>query len=164
MMARTTSGSVQSTRVDTEQVETGRIEAGRIETGRHGAGDGRDDSRDIGDLGVLAVVVLASRFLLELGVLVALGYWGFRAGDGSLVRYGLALGLPLLAAVVWGLFVSPKARVPLRGLSRLSVELAVFGGGSLALYAAGFPALAVAFAVVAVVNRALVARFSLEAY
>lgn len=37
---------------------------------------------------------LALRFLLELGVLVAVGYWGFRTGQSTPARIGLASASP----------------------------------------------------------------------
>ena len=56
---------------------------------------------------------LAVRFLLELAILAAMGFWGFKSGGGLMPRTLLGLGTPLLAAVVWGTFLSPKASVPL---------------------------------------------------
>jgi len=70
------------------------------------------------------------------------------------VKIGLGLGAPLLAAVLWGTFVAPRAPVPTPELLRLALELAVFGSAA-ALYAAGRPTLAWALALVFVVNRAL---------
>ena len=50
---------------------------------------------------------LGLRFLLELGALAAVGYWGWKSGDGLL---GWVLAITAIAAViaVWALFVSPK--------------------------------------------------------
>ena len=44
-------------------------------------------------------VTLAVRFVCELAMLAALGYWGFTVGDG-LGAWVLGVGAPLLAAVV----------------------------------------------------------------
>ncbi len=99
---------------------------------------------------------LLVRFLLELFALGALGYWGFVSGENVFVKILLGLGAPVLAVVVWGLFVSPKAAVPLAMPLRLLPEALVFGSAAAALLATGHPALAVGFAVVAVVNRLLV--------
>jgi hypothetical protein len=98
---------------------------------------------------------LALRFLLELCVLAALGVWGFRFEGGLFVKWLLGLGAPLLAAVVWGTFASPKASIPLHGVLHGLVELVVFGSGVVALYAAGYPTLAFVFGIVIVVNRVL---------
>jgi len=54
---------------------------------------------------------LALAFLLELCMLAALGYWGFITGESSVSRISLGLGAPLLAAIIWGTFLSPKAAV-----------------------------------------------------
>jgi hypothetical protein len=66
---------------------------------------------------------LALRFLLELCALVALGYWGFKTGGGLITKLALGIGAPLLAAVVWGTFLAPRAAVPTPGLLRLVLEL-----------------------------------------
>lgn len=98
---------------------------------------------------------LGLRFLLELCALAALGYWGFHMGKGWLARVGLGLGAPLAAALVWGAFVAPLARFSVPEPVRLGLELVVFGSGVAALYTAGRPTLAWAFALTVVVNRSL---------
>lgn len=50
-------------------------------------------------MSAVIAVNLGVRFLLELCELAALGYWGFQAGGGALVRIGLGIGAPVLAAV-----------------------------------------------------------------
>jgi uncharacterized protein DUF2568 len=102
----------------------------------------------------LVGLVLALRFFLEIGALVALGYWGFETGDGWLGAV-LGIGAPFLAAVAWGAFVSPKAGVKLAEPLRLAVELLFFGAAAAALAGAGRPELAVAFAVVVLAHIAL---------
>src|SRR5437764_5435671 len=52
---------------------------------------------------VIKTANVALRFLLELCILVALGYWGVQTGQGLLAKIGLGIGVPLVAAVVWGL-------------------------------------------------------------
>jgi hypothetical protein len=65
------------------------------------------------------------------------------------------LARPFFAAVVWALFVSPKARFgsPAR---RALFEALVFGGAVLALVHAGRTVPALAFAAVAVVDSVFV--------
>src|SRR5260370_5082612 len=43
---------------------------------------------------------LALSFFLELCVLVALGYWGFQTGQGTIAKIGLGIGAPVVAVVV----------------------------------------------------------------
>lgn len=88
---------------------------------------------------VLKAANLGIRFLMELLALGALGYWGFQTGKGPLLRALLGLGAPLLAAVAWGMFVSPKAQVPLTGLAHLGVELAVMGSARSPCMPSGAP-------------------------
>jgi len=57
---------------------------------------------------------LALRFLLELCALGALGYWGFKTGGGAIGKITLGVGAPLVAAVVWGTFLSPRVPVSYR--------------------------------------------------
>ena len=99
---------------------------------------------------------LLVRFLLELCALGALGYWGFASPENVIFRVILGLGAPLLAAIVWGLFVSPKAAISLDLPLRLLPEILVFGSAALALFATGHPVLGILLLVFAAVNRALV--------
>lgn len=98
---------------------------------------------------------LALRFLLELCVLAALAYWGSKTGSGLLTKILFAIGAPLLAAVVWGMFGSPGASMPLHGVWHLLLEGVVFGSGAVALHAAGRPGFALAFVLTVVINRVL---------
>jgi hypothetical protein len=86
---------------------------------------------------------LLLRFVLELAALASLGYWGWTQFDGAL-RFLLAIGLPLLAATIWGTFRVPgdasasgRAPVPVRGTLRLLIELGLFGSATWALFDAG---------------------------
>lgn len=106
-------------------------------------------------------VVVSVRFLLELGMLAALAYWGYETGTGAL-RYVLAIGAPLAAAVVWGAVVAPKAVFSVPSGVRLAVSLLVFATAVAALYAGDRPALAAAFAVLVVVDTALVYALGLD--
>jgi hypothetical protein len=94
------------------------------------------------------------RFFLELAALAALAYWGFSEFDG-VGQWLIGLGAPLLVAVVWGTFMSPKASHPTVDPVRVLIEFAVFGAGVAALFAADAPVLAVVFAVLAALHLAL---------
>jgi hypothetical protein len=107
---------------------------------------------------VTQAATLTIRFLVELGLLAALAYWGFTVGDG-LGAVALGLGAPLAAALVWGMFVAPKARRPVSVPVRLAIETVLFVGGAVALAAAGQRALGLAFAVVALATSAANAAF-----
>jgi hypothetical protein len=49
---------------------------------------------------------LVIRFLLELSALMAMGFWGWNQGKGAF-RFVLAFGIPIIAALVWGVFAVP---------------------------------------------------------
>lgn len=93
--------------------------------------------------------VLILRFLCELGMLAALMSWGFHVGEGSWA-FVLGVGAPLLAAVVWGLFVAPRAKRPVPLVVRLSIEIDLFTLAAVALGFAGQVELAVALGLLGV--------------
>lgn len=98
---------------------------------------------------------LLVRFLLELGILAAVGYWGFTTAPSWWGKVAFGLGAPLLLAVAWGLFGSPKAPYPLAGMWLLLFELLFFGTAPAALFAVGKPTLAWSFVIGYLVNKAL---------
>lgn len=95
--------------------------------------------------------ILGVFFLLELSALACLGYWGFQTGQGWIFKIALGIGAPLLAAVLWGTFVAPKASIPVSVPVRIMLQLLVFGTAAAALYASGHPKLAAAFIVIVLV-------------
>ena len=81
---------------------------------------------------------LALRFILEMVVLVALFVWGISVSDELILQVLFGVGFPLVAVIVWGLFVAPKASRRLPDPARLGVEIGVFGMGVLAFILAGY--------------------------
>lgn len=103
-------------------------------------------------------VNLALRFLLEIAALFSLGYWGWTQHLGVL-RYVLAIGLPLIAAVIWGTIRVPgdashsgTARVPVPGILRLVIELALFVLGAWCLSASGLTTWSMIFAALVIIH------------
>jgi hypothetical protein len=94
-------------------------------------------------------------FLLELLALAAIAWWGAEVGSGLVLHLLLGIGLPLVAAVVWGVFASPRARVrlPLAGI--LGVKAVVFGAATLGVDALGHRTPAVVFGVVVTANTVI---------
>ena len=99
---------------------------------------------------------LALRFMLELAMLWSLCAWGFATGPNPIGKIGLGLGVPVLAAVLWGTFLSPRAAVRLPGPVRFLSELALFGAAVAALVDAGEPGFAILFGALVVVNEVLI--------
>jgi hypothetical protein len=96
---------------------------------------------------------LALRFLLELCLLAAFAYWGFQSGGQTMAKIALGIGVPLLAAVIWGFFMAPKSSRRLRDPWRLLAELALFGLAAAALASIGRDVLALALLGLYAVNR-----------
>ena len=96
---------------------------------------------------------LALRFLLELSLLTVLGVWGAALAPGSALAAIPALVTPLVAAAIWGLFVSPRARVAAPAAARLAIELALFTAGAASLYSMGRVWWALAFGAAVLVHE-----------
>lgn len=95
------------------------------------------------------------RFLLELFAFFTLGYWGYLAWPFPWPGLLFMIGAPLFAIVVWGLFRSPKARIPLDPVGRAVVEVAIMGSAAIAWATLGHPIVAIVFAVLALVSGGL---------
>ncbi len=104
---------------------------------------------------ILKAINMGLSFFLELGMLAALGFWGFKTGQGRVLGILLGLGAPLLAAVVWGVFAAPKSSTRLHGAALAGLEIVLLGAGAAALAAAGQTRLAWVYALLLVVNRVL---------
>jgi len=106
-------------------------------------------------LAILKGINLAVRFLLELCLLAALAFWGWHIGQSLIARLGLSIGAPLLAAVVWGTVLSPRATVPAPAAVRLLLEVILFGPAAAGLAATGRLSLGVALIFTYAINRLL---------
>jgi hypothetical protein len=95
---------------------------------------------------------LLLRFLLEVCALGALGYWGFKTGGATITKVVLGVGAPLVAAVVWGTFLSPRAPIQLHWGVVLVLQGLVFASAATALAATGHRSLALVFGVIVVIN------------
>jgi len=102
----------------------------------------------------LKPTLLTVRFALELCLIAGVVYWALELGAGTAVRVGLAVLAPLAVMVVWGLFVAPKARYPLRRLAWAALQIVLFALVAVALAQAGQTMLGLLFFVAAVVDLA----------
>ena len=59
---------------------------------------------------ILKAANLVLMFLLELGMLAALGYSGFKSSQHPYGKYLTGIGLPLVAAILWGIFAAPRSK------------------------------------------------------
>jgi hypothetical protein len=95
------------------------------------------------------------RGLMELGIVVALGYWGFKTGDGTTAKIVLSVGVPVFGFGFWGL-VDLRSAGSLAEPLRLIQELVISGLAALAWVAAGAEAWGWALGAVSIVHHILV--------
>ena len=107
-------------------------------------------------------LTLLVRFLLELCMLGALAYWGFETGDGAAAQVLLGVGVPVAAAVVWGMFIAPKARHPVPIAVWIGLQVVLFGAAALGLAAVASTGLAVLFVIAVVLHGAAMAALGLR--
>ncbi|MGE5224849.1 MAG: YrdB family protein [Omnitrophica WOR_2 bacterium] len=106
-------------------------------------------------LSILKSLNLFLAFLLELAMLAAFAYWGFHTGQTTILKIGLGIGIPLLAAVIWGLVMAPNSSRRLQGTAYLALKLVLFGLAVVALILTGNDTLGIVFGVVVVTNTIL---------
>jgi tetrahydromethanopterin S-methyltransferase subunit F len=105
------------------------------------------------DVSAIQSANLALRFILELCARLL----GLATGSGQAQRSGLAIGLPLALAVVWGVFVAPQAAVALPAAFTFVFGLVLLELTAAAVVLAGHAALGVTFGAVVIVNAVLMA-------
>ncbi len=98
---------------------------------------------------------LGIRFLLELCILVIFGYWGFKVGNNSFMKFLFGLGSPILFAVVWGTFLAPKSSMRLGEPWLFLLELGLFALAAWALYSTGKINLTTTFGIIYILNKIL---------
>lgn len=93
---------------------------------------------------------LILRFVLEIAMLIALSFWGWHL-TGGWIRYITALGLPLIASVIWSVFRiqnDPKpAPVQTPGMVRLLIEWLLFSLAVWSIYHMGYVWLSIAMGI-----------------
>ncbi|WP_375163397.1 YrdB family protein [Herbiconiux oxytropis] len=114
-----------------------------------------DQSRPI-RLGVNDVLHL----VLEIFLFVSLGIWGFLTWP---FPWNIVVGIvaPLLAILIWALFLSPRAVIAIDSFGRALVEIALVMAAALAWFTLGQPIVAVVFAVLAIGSGVIAGRKAL---
>jgi hypothetical protein len=98
---------------------------------------------------------LGLAFAVELAGLGIFAWWGWRTGGSTPVKLLLAIGLPVLAAVVWGFFAAPTADY--RGpVVTTIVKLVFFGLAGLALWSLDHWFLGTVFVLVVAANLLII--------
>ncbi len=105
---------------------------------------------------MLVLVNVAARFVLELGGLACVAWWGATASDSVIVRVLLAVGGVAVFAVIWGRFLAPTASSGLDRRQKNIVGTLVLLVAAGTLAAAGQATLALVYAVLVVVNAGFI--------
>ena len=101
------------------------------------------------------------RFLVELFAIFSFAWWGFTAWSFPW-NIAVGVGTPVIAILVWALFISPKAVVRVHPFIRAAVELLIFAAVTAAWWSLGQTWIGLAFALVAVVSGVMVGRARLS--
>ena len=98
---------------------------------------------------------LLVRFLMEISALISIGMWGWQQGNG-ISRFLIAIGIPLVAAAIWGTFRVPndpgKAPIAVPGFIRLIYEFLFFGFAIWALFNINYITLGWIFLIILVIH------------
>lgn len=92
-------------------------------------------------------------------MLFAYGYWGFQVGENTFLKIALGIGIPVLAAMTWGIFMAPHSSTRLKGVAHLAVKLSLFGLAAVALISAGETKPGLVFGVISYLNTILLAAW-----
>lgn len=103
-------------------------------------------------MNVLNMVVT---FVLELAMLGAYGFGGYEASSNTIVRWVLAIVIPAIVAVLWGIFLSPRARVALPYALKVAARFALMIGGALILWSAHVTVIAAIYSVALALSMVL---------
>jgi hypothetical protein len=98
---------------------------------------------------------LSLRAIMEMGIVLGLGYWGFHMGESISWKLIFAVAAPLIGFGFWGA-VDFHQIGRLAEVVRLLQELVISGLAALALYVAGQRAMGWVLATLSIVYHAMV--------
>jgi Protein of unknown function (DUF2568) len=104
----------------------------------------------------MRTTALLVRLVLEFVLFAGAAYAGWTLSDGGW-RILFVILAPATLIAIWGLFLSPKARVTIPPSVRITLEALLFCGVSYLLWQAGAPAIGTALAAVWVLHRVVLA-------
>lgn len=94
------------------------------------------------------------RAVMELGIIVALGFWGYKTGSGATMKILLGISAPLIGFGVWSLIDFRNAGLLAEPL-RLIEELVISGLAAMAWFIAGAQSLGWALGIISIVHHFL---------
>ncbi len=100
-------------------------------------------------------ISLVLRWIMEMGIVLGLAYWGFQTGGSPAVKILLLIAAPVVLFSFWG-FVDFRWMGKAAEVVRLVQELAITGLVAAALIAAARPVFGWLLAAVSIVHHILV--------
>ena len=100
-------------------------------------------------------VNLVLRNIMEVGIILAFGYWGYYIGGQKYSKILLCVGAPVVGFGFWGLVDFHQFGRVAEAL-RLSQELVISGLAAIALYATGAHLLGWALGILSIIHHILV--------
>ena len=94
-------------------------------------------------------------FLMELAMLVAIGYWAFHEGKSTFGKYALAFILILITIGIWSLWMAPTSKTRLETNYRIIAESLLFLTAAYMIYKTEHSVLALAFTLCVIVREVI---------
>lgn len=107
------------------------------------------------ELTPLVTLNIVLRGLMEFGIVLALGIWGYHTGSSVATKLLLAIGAPIVGFGFWGAVDFHQAGRLAEPL-RLLQELAISALAGIALFAAGLPKWGLALIALSAIHHVLV--------
>ncbi|MCA9878355.1 MAG: YrdB family protein [Thermomicrobiales bacterium] len=117
------------------------------------------DTGPLNQVSPALAIALTVRFLAELALLAGAAAIAWQTAP-SVWRWPAAILAPVAVAIVWGLFLSPKAAIALPPAARLVLEAAPFIGVGAGLVTIGFGAAAAIGVAIWLTDRIAIALLS----
>jgi len=104
---------------------------------------------------IIKILNLVLAFLLELAMLVILGYAGMTMAQNMPAKIGLAIGLPAAVAVIWGFWLAPASKTRLSDPWLTVLKIMLFSLTAVLLYFTGLKGPAIVFEIIVLLNLVL---------
>ena len=102
---------------------------------------------------------IALAFLLEVGALLILAYWGYQLQLTRIARVAVGLAAPLTLMIIWGIWCAPSSSHRLEGAWLIVIKCVLFGLVIFCLFRMNYKALSLIMGGLVMINLALSAHF-----
>lgn len=98
-------------------------------------------------------IIQITVFVIELIMIGAFAYFGFQKGNSTLIKYLLAIILPVFVVLLWGYFAAPKSLHRLEMPYLVIFRLALFLVASYLLYRSNQTNIAIVVALLSIFTQ-----------